>query len=84
MNDFSIPDGTTSSIPSPMNSVHSEKRPTSSMSPMILTDRDGDVKMVVGGIGGRRIIPAVAQVRFVITFKNFLLIYLMCMLSKAS
>ena len=54
---------TMSNIPiPPMNSVRSGKRPTSSMSPMILTDRHGDVKMVVGGVGGKRIIPAVAQV----------------------
>ena len=70
MNDFTIPQtmmksnaSTMSNIPiPPMNSVRSGKRPTSSMSPMILTDRHGDVKMVVGGVGGKRIIPAVAQV----------------------
>ena len=73
MNDFAIPqtamtnnNSASSPMPdipvSPMNSVRSGKRPTSSMSPMILTDRHGDVKMVVGGVGGKRIIPAVAQV----------------------
>ena len=73
MNDFTIPQtammninnasSSMSDIPvSPMNSVRSGKRPTSSMSPLILTDRHGDVKMVVGGVGGKRIIPAVAQV----------------------
>jgi len=64
MNDFSIrdPNNTQSVPPSPMNSVHSGKRPTSSMSPIILTDKTGDVKMVLGGVGGRRIIPSVAQV----------------------
>ena len=65
MNDFAIPQENITAIPiPPMNSVRSGKRPTSSMSPMILTDRYGDVKMVVGGVGGKRIIPAVAQVSF--------------------
>lgn len=65
INDFSIRTANGSiddSPPSPMNSVHSGKRPVTSMSPMILTDNNGDVKLVIGGVGGKRIIPAVAQV----------------------
>ena len=88
MNDFSIPIANDTIPPSPMNSVHSGKRPTSSMSPMILTDKTGDVRMVIGGVGGRRIIPAVSQVQY----WNFTLInnefnfsidnYRRCVLSK--
>jgi len=46
------------------------------MSPMILTDKTGDVRMVIGGVGGRRIIPAVTQVR--IKFATLLVMNKLC------
>ncbi|XP_066927431.1 glutathione hydrolase 1 proenzyme-like [Clytia hemisphaerica] len=62
MNDFTIPQENQTMPAAPWNGVRSGKRPASSMSPLILTDNSGNVKMVVGGVGGKRIIPAVAQV----------------------
>ncbi|KAI4456649.1 gamma glutamyl transpeptidase [Holotrichia oblita] len=47
---------------SPNNKVEPMKRALSSMSPTIITDKDGDVKLVVGASGGTKIITAVAQV----------------------
>nr|CAH7730602.1 unnamed protein product [Callosobruchus chinensis] len=46
---------------SPNNRMQPGKRPLSSMSPSIVTDKNGDVKLVVGASGGSRIISAVAQ-----------------------
>lgn len=47
--------------PSKANYIKPKKRPVSSMVPVILTDKEGDVKLVIGGSGGPRIITAVAQ-----------------------
>lgn len=43
------------------NRVDSGKRPRSSMSPTIVLDGDGDLKMVIGSPGGSRIINYVAK-----------------------
>jgi gamma-glutamyltranspeptidase/glutathione hydrolase len=43
------------------NRIEPNKRPRSSMSPMMIFDRKGDLKMVVGSPGGSRIINYVAQ-----------------------
>lgn len=48
--------------PSPSNFIEAQKRPMSSMSPMILTNSTGHVKLVIGSAGGSKIITAVAQV----------------------
>ncbi|KAH7730479.1 Protein H14N18.4 b [Aphelenchoides avenae] len=64
MDDFSTP-GTANAFgfaPSPENFIVPGKRPMSSMSPMIVYNKnDGKVKMVVGASGGSRIISSTAQ-----------------------
>lgn len=63
MKDFStIHDNFFNLTYSTINSIHGGKRPLSSISPIIMTNKKGDVKFVLGGAGGERIIPAVAQV----------------------
>jgi len=64
MNDFSIP-GHVDDYgipPSPYNWIEPGKKPMSSMSPIIILDRKGNVRMVVGGSGGSKIATAVASV----------------------
>ncbi|XP_068748177.1 glutathione hydrolase 1 proenzyme-like [Montipora capricornis] len=48
--------------PSPFNFPDPGKRPFSSMSPTILTDNKGDVQLVIGASGGKRITTAVSLV----------------------
>lgn len=63
MDDFSIPGHiNVYGIPSsPANYIKPGKRPMSSMSPTIIVDKNGDVRMVIGSAGGSRIITAVAS-----------------------
>lgn len=44
------------------NYIVPQKRPTSSVSPTIVTDKDGDVRLVVGAAGGTKIITSTASV----------------------
>lgn len=68
MDDFSVPgvDNMFGFAPSPSNFVKPGKRPMSSMSPVIITDKDengdGGVRLVLGASGGSKIISSVAQV----------------------
>lgn len=63
MDDFSTPGlvNLWGYLPAEANFIEPGKKPLSSMSPTIVTDQNGDVKMVVGGSGGSRIITGVLQ-----------------------
>ncbi|XP_029191513.2 glutathione hydrolase 1 proenzyme-like isoform X2 [Acropora millepora] len=64
MADFDIPgyEVVDNIHPSPFNLPEPGKIPFSSMTPAILTDNNGDVQVVIGGAGGRRITTAIALV----------------------
>ena len=49
---YNIPSGTEASGP---NVIRPGKRPASSMSPLFLLDKDGNVMLVMGGSGGSKI-----------------------------
>uniref|UniRef100_T1P7W8 Gamma-glutamyltranspeptidase n=1 Tax=Musca domestica TaxID=7370 RepID=T1P7W8_MUSDO len=72
MNDFSLPGKSNlfALPPSPTNFIDAQKRPLSSMSPMILADREGDVKMVVSAAGGSKIISALVEVMAGVLWMN--------------
>ncbi|KAI4376564.1 hypothetical protein MLD38_014311 [Melastoma candidum] len=63
MGDFSMPTEITPDMlpPAPANFIRPNKRPLSSMTPLIIT-KDGQLAGVIGGSGGMSIIPAVVQV----------------------
>lgn len=63
MDDFSTP-GQNSRFgypPTESNYIKPNKRAVSSMTPIIITDKNGNVKLVIGASGGPKIITAVAQ-----------------------
>ncbi|XP_023744413.1 glutathione hydrolase 3 [Lactuca sativa] len=63
MGDFSVPTEISPNTlpPSPFNFIQPNKRPLSSMTPIIIL-KDDQLVGVIGGSGGMEIIPAVAQV----------------------
>ncbi|GFQ07671.1 gamma-glutamyltranspeptidase 3 [Phtheirospermum japonicum] len=63
MDDFSIPTDVSAEKlpPAPSNFIRPNKRPLSSMTPIIIL-KDNQLAGVIGGAGGMDIIPAVAQV----------------------
>ena len=50
-----------------MNLVEPLKRPRSSMTPVIVVDKEGRVKLVTGAAGGTKITASVAQVRLYVS-----------------
>jgi len=73
MDDFSTPGQNTrfGFPPTSANYIKPGKRPISSMAPCILVDKNGDVKMVIGGSGGPKITTAVVQgIMYKIWFGN--------------
>ncbi|KAH8387244.1 hypothetical protein KR093_005848, partial [Drosophila rubida] len=62
MNDFALSNNFFELPPSPANTIGVHKRPMSSQSPMLLADRDGNIKLAIGAAGGSKIIPAVVEV----------------------
>ena len=80
MDDFSTP-GIVNSygyVPSPSNFIEPGKRPMSSMSPTIVLDKDGNVRMGAGAAGGSRIITGILMVSISITYKGSSLIIYAC------
>ena len=63
MADFDIPGKEEGGVkPSEVNFPEAGKRPFSSMSPAILTNDSGDVQLIIGASGGKRIPTAVSLV----------------------
>jgi gamma-glutamyltranspeptidase / glutathione hydrolase / leukotriene-C4 hydrolase len=64
MDDFSTPDNVNYfGVPaSETNFIKPQKRPMSSMSPIIILDPNDNIKLVLGAAGGTKIITSVAGV----------------------
>jgi gamma-glutamyltranspeptidase/glutathione hydrolase/leukotriene-C4 hydrolase len=62
MDDFSVPDRDNiyDLPPSPSNMIEPGKRPLSSMVPSIVLDKEGNVRLIIGGAGGTIITTSVA------------------------
>ena len=77
MSTFSLPKTTKSYQPKPSkaNYIEPGKRSVSTACPTIVVDKDGSVKMVVGGSGALRITSGVPMVRNLVLF-IYLFVYL--------
>ncbi|CAH1711156.1 unnamed protein product [Aphis gossypii] len=75
MNDFSSPEVVNNyGIPSsPSNFIEPGKRPMSSMCPTIITDKNGDFFLAIGGAGGSKITITIAYVSALILWYNMTL-----------
>ncbi|XP_030378608.1 scoloptoxin SSD14 isoform X2 [Scaptodrosophila lebanonensis] len=62
MNDFSVKNNYFNLPMAPSNGVDSRKRPMSSMSPMLLTNSKGDIRLVIGAAGGSLVPAAIVEV----------------------
>lgn len=83
MNDFSLPNVTNvyGVEPSQANFIEPGKRPMSSMTPSIIKDSNGDIKLLVGAAGGSKIITSVAIVSVTRNYYSFILILSLFFLS---
>lgn len=71
MDDFSKPDEIFDGVyPSPNNFVIPFNNPISSAVPSIVLDKDGNVKLIIGGAGGHRIITQTFSVLYRHLFFN--------------
>ncbi|KRK06818.1 glutathione hydrolase 1 proenzyme isoform X2 [Drosophila yakuba] len=62
MNDFAVANNDFKLPPSQANKIEAHKRAMSSQSPILLADKEGNLKMAIGAAGGSKIIPAVVEV----------------------
>lgn len=62
MNDFAVENNFFGLPKSQANTIEPHKRPMSSQSPILLADKSGDMRLVIGAAGGSKIIPAVVEV----------------------
>ncbi|XP_017963920.1 scoloptoxin SSD14 [Drosophila navojoa] len=62
MNDFSVKENMFNLPQSQANTIDLHKRPMSSQSPMLLADRDGNIRLAIGAAGGTKIVGGIVEV----------------------
>ncbi|KRF93793.1 scoloptoxin SSD14 isoform X2 [Drosophila mojavensis] len=62
MNDFSVKENIFNLPQSQANTIDLHKRPMSSQSPMLLADRDGNIRLAIGAAGGTKIVGGIVEV----------------------
>lgn len=77
MNDFSAPSlQNLAGLPAqPGNYIAPQKRPQSSMSPSIVTDKNGKVRLVIGAAGGTKIPTSILMVCLIFQFSSIQLAF---------